>query len=174
MAYSDEEKKEELERLVDFLDSVEIAAQVISKGVYAEDVSLLISLPTIEDQDGVTEENAHELLHLATANLVDFDDPQQQVVKYLSLYAQVKADFAGVDEADILRLLNEMNRSVRVGHFFYGGEEEVQNQVQYRAAVMGGADEYLDEGVVANVILEMGVGYDMMKDALEELAEKAR
>ena len=173
MAYSEKEKRKELGRLADFLNSVEIAAQVVEKGPYAQESSLLLCLPSAETPEGLTEENAPQLLHLATANLVDLEDPEPKIVKYLSLYSQVKTDLTGLEELEILRLLNHLNRAVRVGHFFYG-EENGQRMVQYRAAVMGDAEKPLDEGVVANAAMEMGIGYDQMKDALEELQKERR
>lgn len=169
MAYSDEEKRDELKRLADFLDSVEIAAEVIEKGAYAEDISLLISLPSVEDLKNITEEEAAERLHLASGHLVDIEEPE--IIKYLSLYTQVRADLTGLDELSLLRLMNRMNQGVRVGHFFYGEAEPGNYMVQYRASVTGAAEEPLDEGVVANAVLEMGIGYDSMKDALMRLRE---
>lgn len=172
MAYTEEEKKEELKRLAEFLDSVEIPAEVLDKGPYAADVSLLISLPTVEDQADLTGKNASEKLHLATANLVDLEEPE--TVKYLSLYTQVRTDTGNLPESELLRLINEINQRVRVGHFYCSRIETGERVVQYRASVMGAAQEPLDEGVTANAVLEMGIGYDHMKAALEELLGKQK
>lgn len=168
MAYRDEEKRTELERIAAFLGSVEIPAQVLAKGPYVPESSLLICLPSAEEfAEELTEENAQELLHMATGNLVDVGEAGSPIAKYLSLYSQIRADLAGLEELDILRLINEMNRAIPVGHFFYG-EENGQMMIQYRAAIMGDAAEPFEEGIVANAILEMGIGYDRMKEAVEE------
>lgn len=172
MAYTEEEKKEELKRLAEFLNSVEIPAEVLEKGPYAAAVSLLISLPTVEDQADLTEENAAEKLHLATAHLVDLEEPA--MVKYLSLYTQVRADAGVLSESELLSLINEINQGVRVGHFYCSRVETGERMVQYRASVMGAAELPLDEGVAASAVLEMGIGYDHMKSVLTESAHSEK
>lgn len=63
--------------------------------------------------------------------------------------------------------MNFMNRTSRVGHYFYSPAEEGQEPlVQYRATVTGVSGEPFDAGVVADTILEMGMGYDLMKEML--------
>lgn len=171
MAYTEEAKKEELERLAEFLNSVDIPAEVLDKGPYAAEISLLISLPTVEDQEDLTEENAAEKLHLATANLVDLEEPE--TVKYLSLYTQVRTDTGRLSEQRILQLINEINQMVRVGHFYCSRMETGEQMIQYRASVMGAPGVPLDEGVTASVVLEMGIGYDHMKAAVKERSEAA-
>ena len=50
-----------------------------------------------------------------------------------------------------------------IRHFIYTGQEPL---VQYRATVTGVSGEPFDAGVVADTILEMGMGYDLMKEML--------
>lgn len=168
MAFSEKEIREELQRIADFLDSVDVAAEVLPKGPMVAETSLLVSLPTIEPYPEEEEQVEIQHLHLASMNLVDLSDSDEKISKYLSIYAPVYADTKGKSEGEILRIVNEMNQSVRVGHFFYGEMEDATGcMVQYRAALMGSADEPLDEAVVAEAVLEMGIGYDRMKEALE-------
>ena len=49
MGFSEQEKIAEYEYLRDFLDEVEIAAEVLPKGKVAEESALLVCLPTVED-----------------------------------------------------------------------------------------------------------------------------
>jgi hypothetical protein len=168
MAFSEKEIREELQRIADFLDSVDVAAKVLLKGAQVPETSLLVSLPTAFAFPEEESQAEIEDLHLASMNLVDLSDSEEKISKYLSIYAPVYADHGEKSECEILRLVNEMNQSVRIGHFFYAEMEDGEgSMVQYRAELMGPADEPLDEAVVAEVVLEMGIGYDRMKEALE-------
>ena len=167
MAYSDQEKREELVYLADFLNSVEIAAKVLEKGPYSEEISLLISLPTAEDQENLTAENAADKLHLAVGHLLPLEEEEARIIKYLSLYTQIRVGTGDLSELEILKLVNEMTCRVRVGSFYYGPGDAGESMIQYRAMVMGLAEEHLDGGVAAETILEMGIGYDQMKMLLE-------
>lgn len=44
--------------------------------------------------------------------------------------------------------------------------------LQYRVMVSGAEDQPLDEGVVADALLEMGVGYDIALHTFERAAHK--
>jgi len=173
MAYSEQEKIEEFQRLREFFDSVEIASEVLPKGKFADDVCFLVSLPSVEDMD---DENIDpEDLHIAAGYFLDMDDTENSLAKYLIFYTQIAADISCMSVPEILLLLNESNRTVRVGHYFYGKVEgKDEYMVQYRATVTGVEDQPFDEGIVADTIVEMGVGYDVMKGALEEANEECR
>lgn len=175
MRLSEEEKQQELGNLEEFLNSVKIAAQLVPKGGMLDDVSLLVCLPSVEEIPEDLEDATAENMHFMSACLMELDDSQEKISKYLGCYTQIRADMSGIPELEVLKLVNRMNRTVRVGHYFYDEPEGAgEKLVQYRASVMGAAEQPLDEGVVAEAILEMGIGYDMMKDALEDLAKEYR
>lgn len=166
MGYTEQEKVEEFKNIRDFLDSVEIAAEVLEKGMGVETATLLISLPSKEELPE-DEELTEDQLHIATGYLLDLDDSEDKVAKYLLFYSQIRVDLSAMKTEEVLVMLNELNRKVRVGHYFIGRlEENGPLTVQYRATVTGPADAPFDEGVVADTILEMGVGYDVAKGAL--------
>lgn len=166
MAFSEQEKIEEFQRLRDFLDSVEIAAEVVPKSSLSEEPTLLVCLPGGEEI-AEEEEPTVEKLHVAAGYLLDFDETEQRLAKYLLFYTQIAVDLSAMKVEEVLLLLNELNRTVRVGHYFLGSPEKNGPQiVQYRATVTGVDGEPFDEGIVADTILEMGVGYETAKDAL--------
>ena len=77
------------------------------------------------------------------------------------------------ERTEILENINQLNRNVRMGHYFYGpadGKEE--EMLQYRVMVSGAEDQPLDEGVVADALLEMGVGYDIALHTFQRAAHK--
>jgi len=174
MGFSEQEKIAEYEYLRDFLDEVEIAAEVLPKGKVAEESALLVCLPTVEDIiDG---ENVDpEKMHVASAYLLDLDDTEMRLAKYLLLYAQIQVDISEMNTAEVLLLLNELNRTIRVGHYFLSKVEDVAvPMVQYRATVMAPEGEHFDGAIVADTILEMGVGYDIVKEALMQANEECK
>ena len=98
---------------------------------------------------------------------MDLDDTGKSLARYLIFYSQIRVKLENPDEQRILKMVNFMNRTSRVGHYFYGPAEEGQEPlVQYRATVTGVSGEPFDAGVVADTILEMGMGYDLMKEML--------
>ena len=98
---------------------------------------------------------------------MDLDDTGKSLARYLIFYSQIRVKLENPDEQCILKMVNFMNRTSRVGHYFYGSAEEGQEPlVQYRATVTGVSGEPFDAGVVADTILEMGMGYDLMKEML--------
>ncbi|MBS6397846.1 MAG: hypothetical protein KH452_11975 [Clostridiales bacterium] len=172
MRYSEKEKRKELEVISEFLDSVEIASEIVPKGKLFSDVSLLVCLPSIEELPDEIETASMEQVHLASLCFGDLDEEDQRISKYLSFYSQIHTEMKTLDEETVLRLVNQMNQRVRFGHYFYGEVEGSEEKlVQYRATLVCAAEDQMDESVVANMILEMGVGYDMMKEALKEAAE---
>lgn len=165
MAYTDQEKMEEFTRLRDFLESVEVAAEVIPKGELSEETTLLVCLPGTEPWEE-EEEPTVENLHVAAGYFLDLDDSEERLAKYLLFYTQIPADLSAMEVSEVLALINELNSTARVGHYFLGKAEENQPlQVHYRATVTGVDQQPFDEGIVADTILEMGVGYEVAKEA---------
>ena len=172
MSYTDQEKMQEFERLKDFLESLDMAAEILPKGNVLDDIILLVSLPSIEEYPDDREATEADL-HLAAGYLMDLDDTDQRLCKYLLFYSQIIVDLSGFERTEILENINQLNRNVRMGHYFYGpadGKEE--EMLQYRVMVSGAEDQPLDEGVVADALLEMGVGYDIALHTFQRAAHK--
>lgn len=172
MSYTDQEKMQEFERLKDFLESLDLAAEILPKGNVLDDIILLVSLPSIEEYPSDREATEADL-HLAAGYLMDLDDTDQRLCKYLLFYSQIIVDLSGFERTEILENINQLNRNVRMGHYFYGpadGKEE--EMLQYRVMVSGAEDQPLDEGVVADALLEMGVGYDIALHTFQRAAHK--
>ena len=172
MSYTDQEKMQEFERLKDFLESLDLAAEILPKGNVLDDIILLVSLPSIEEYPSDRETTEADL-HLAAGYLMDLDDTDQRLCKYLLFYSQIIVDLSSFERTEILENINQLNRNVRMGHYFYGpadGKEE--EMLQYRVMVSGAEDQPLDEGVVADALLEMGVGYDIALHTFQRAAHK--
>ena len=172
MSYTDQEKMQEFERLKDFLESLDLAAEILPKGNVLDDIILLVSLPSIEEYPDDREATEADL-HLAAGYLMDLDDTDQRLCKYLLFYSQIIVDLSSFERTEILENINQLNRNVRMGHYFYGsadGKEE--EMLQYRVMVSGAEDQPLDEGVVADALLEMGVGYDIALHTFQRAAHK--
>ncbi len=167
MSYTDQEKMQEFERLKGFLENLDLAVEILPKGKVLDDIILLVSLPSIEkfpEDREVTEAD----LHLAAGYLMDLDDTDKRLCKYLLFYSQIIVDLSGFSRLEILETVNELNRNVRVGHYFYGpAEGKGEDMLQYRVMVTGTDDGPMDEGVVADALLEMGAGYDIALRAFE-------
>ena len=177
MGFSEEKITEELNYIRDFLEEFEIAAEVLPKSKLIEQTSLLICLPSVEDEEDDEEEGEidYSKLHIAYAYLLDFADTEKRLAKYLLLYTHVRVDASAMSTEEMLALLNDLNAVVRVGHFFYGEVEgEEHPVVQYRALVTGAVDQPFDEGIVADAILEMGVGYDTAKEMIRRANEECK
>lgn len=137
MSYTDQEKMQEFERLKDFLESLDLAAEILPKGNVLDDIILLVSLPSIEEYPSDRETTEADL-HLAAGYLMDLDDTDQRLCKYLLFYSQIIVDLSGFERTEILENINQLNRNVRMGHYFYGpadGKEE--EMLQYRVMVSG-------------------------------------
>ncbi len=172
MSYTDQEKMQEFERLKDFLESLDMAAEILPKGNVLDDIILLVSLPSIEEYPDDREATEADL-HLVAGYLMDLDDTDQRLCKYLLFYSQIIVDLSSFERTEILENINQLNRNVRMGHYFYGpadGKEE--EMLQYRVMVSGAEDQPLDEGVVADALLEMGVGYDIALHTFQRAAHK--
>ena len=172
MSYTDQEKMQEFERLKDFLESLDLAAEILPKGNVLDDIILLVSLPSIEEYPSDRETTEADL-HLAAGYLMDLDDTDQRLCKYLLFYSQIIVDLSSFERTEILENINQLNRNVRMGHYFYGpadGKEE--EMLQYRVMVSGAEDQPLDEGIVADALLEMGVGYDIALHTFQRAAHK--
>ena len=172
MSYTDQEKMQEFERLKDFLESLDMAAEILPKGNVLDDIILLVSLPSIEEYPDDREATEADL-HLAAGYLMDLDDTDQRLCKYLLFYSQIIVDLSGFERTEILENINQLNRNVRMGHYFYGPADGTEEEMlQYRVMVSGAEDQPLDEGVVADALLEMGVGYDIALHTFERAAHK--
>ena len=149
------------------LEELDLAAEVLTPGRLAEDAALLVCLPSVDEVPDDLDDIESEDLHLASGMLVDLDDTGKSLARYLIFFSQIRVKLENPDEQCILKMVNFMNRTSRVGHYFYGSAEEGQEPlVQYRATVTGVSGEPFDAGVVADTVLEMGMGYDLMKEML--------
>ena len=169
-----EKKRTEFERIREFLAQVEIAAEVADKGKLFDDTVLLVSLPTAEEfpED---HELTEEELHLAVGYLVELDGEEERLSHYLMFYSQIEADVSELNRAEILSMLNELNRRVRLGCFFLGPVDGQETEgIQYRIMVSGMPEEPFDEGLVADAILEMGTGYDIALGALSKANDEKK
>lgn len=169
-----EKKRTEFERIREFLAQAEIAAEVADKGRLFDDTVLLVSLPTAEEfpED---HELTEEELHLAVGYLVDLDGEEERLSRYLMFYSQIEVDLAELTKAEVLSMLNELNRRVRLGCFFLGPVDGQETEgVQYRMMVSGVPEEPFDEGLVADAILEMGTGYDVALGALSKANDEKK
>lgn len=171
MDHIDEKIRLEFEDLKDFLNSVGIITETVPRGGGFDAETMLVCLPSVHGLPDMTEDMEEGSLHLASACflLPDEGEKEPAITKYLSFYSQIHASLNGMDETDILRLINRMNRTVRIGHYFYGEVSGEENRmIQYRAMVSGDAQEPLDGGLVADAVFEMGVAYDLMLEAVEQ------
>lgn len=178
MTFGEQEILAEFEHLSEYLNDVEIVAEVLPKGKIAEETSLLVCLPGAESgtDDGTDEDDLNpENMHVASGCLLDLSEGENRLAKYLMLYTQIPVDISAMTAAEVVLLLNELNRTVRVGHYFLGAVEgEETPVVQYRATVTGAEGEHLDGGVVADTIVEMGSGYEVAKTALLQANEECK
>lgn len=176
MGFSEEKIEEELNYIRDFLEDFEIAAEVLPKGKLIDQTTLMICLPSVEDEEDEEEEEIdYRKLHIAYAYMLDLAEEEERLAKYLLIYTHVRVDSTDLSEEEMLSLLNDLNAVVRIGHFFYGEVEgEEQPVVQYRMMVAGAVDQPFDEGIVADAILEMGVGYDMAKEMIRRANEEGQ
>ena len=96
MSYTDQEKMQEFERLKDFLESLDMAAEILPKGNVLDDIILLVSLPSIEEYPDDREATEADL-HLAAGYLMDLDDTDQRLCKYLLFYSQIIVDLSSFE-----------------------------------------------------------------------------
>ena len=164
---TEHDRKKEFEHIKEFLDALDVAADIAETGADQGQTCLLISLPTeIENW----KEEYQTDLHLATGYLFQLSDDEDQLTKYLMLYMPVKVDLRDVDELELLRLVNELNRKMRIGTCFYGTEENTGRVLlQVKWLIGGRVDVFLDEGVVCEAVFELGALYDQLKEQLAGL-----
>lgn len=174
MAFSEQEKLEEFSNLCEFLNDIKIAAEIVPKGIFVPETTMVVSLPSSEDYDE-DEEITFEQVHLASCYLVDLDDTEDRVAKYLFCIAQIPVDLSSMNVPEILLMLNELNTKSRIGYYFLTETDDKQlKQVNYRVTIPGVAGEFFDEGVVADVLFEMGTSYEIAKEALVMANEKCK
>lgn len=166
---TERDRVEEFENLKEVLDELEVAAEIIPSGEGLEQSCLLICLPTgTEDW----EEEYKTDLHIASAYLIQLDEDESQLTKYLMLYMPIQVDLKGADDLAILRLVNEVNQEISFGTCFYGKEPTTDRMLLQIKWLIGGAvDSFLDEGVICETIFELGGIYDRLKERLLELSE---
>lgn len=173
---SEKEKDRELQEICDFLIELDFDASVLPKGPWADQDCLIVELPTEEGPVWEEEdEEPPEDLPIAAGYLAQLDpDSEDQLTKYLMLYFVMPKDLKQLDEGMILRTLNDRNRCLRMGSFFYGeiqGKNGPEMHIHYRLAIGASTDGGFDEGVVGEAIIEMGMYYDMMLDSLKQWEE---
>ena len=168
-----EKKREEFQKLKDFLDEVEIVAEIAEKGKLFEDTVLLVSLPTAEE---LTEDRelTEEELHLAAGYLMEPEEKERRLTRYLMFYTRIYADLSELTRAEVLSMVNELNRKVRIGNYFLGPMDGGEEAVQYRIMMAGIPGEPVDEGLVADTLLEMGNAYDVAAGALKKANDEMR
>ena len=123
MSYTDQEKMQEFERLKDFLESLDLAAEILPKGNVLDDIILLVSLPSIEEYPSDREATEADL-HLAAGYLMDLDDTDQRLCKYLLFYSQIIVDLSSFERTEILENINQLNRNVRMDIIFMDRQME--------------------------------------------------
>ena len=106
MSYTDQEKMQEFERLKDFLESLDMAAEILPKGNVLDDIILLVSLPSIEEYPDDREATEADL-HLAAGYLMDLDDTDQRLCKYLLFYSQIIVDLSSFERTEILENIDQ-------------------------------------------------------------------
>lgn len=164
-----EDRIEDFEELKEAFDAVGIVSKVIDKGDLVGEPCMMIALPTEDDAD-LSDEGENADLHLAAAYLTQLSRSEKQMTKYLMLYAQVKTDLEGMEEGRILSLVNRMNQEQMLITFIYGkARPEEPCTVQLKCTVGALDDEYPDEALVCEAVVEMGAAYDRMKQELREL-----
>ncbi len=163
------EKQEEIMKIQEMLDELEFGAAILPPGQWADETGLLIDLPTDEEFDWEGEDFP-ENAHVAVAYLLQLDNESEaQLTKYLlfSFINQLKGKTA--DELQLLRIVNGMNRQIRMGSFFMEKAEDGEQIVHYRLTVAASTDDVWDEGVLGEAIIEMSLYYDMMQEELDQL-----
>ena len=159
-----EQKNQEIEALRICLDELQFASAILPEGPWADQKGLLIALPGEDDVEW-TGTDIPEDARIAAAYIMQLDEEEDQLTKYL-LFCVVFPFTIGVeDEVKCLKLVNEMNSQIRMGSFYL--EEDAakeEYQVQYRLAVGAVVDEPFDEGLVGEAILEMSLYYDLIEE----------
>ena len=116
-------KIRDLEQLKKELEELDLAAEVLTPGTLAEDATLLVCLPSVDEVPDDLDDIESEDLHLASGMLVELDDTGKSLARYLIFYSQIRVKLENPDEQRILKMVNFMNRTSRVGHYFYGPAE---------------------------------------------------
>ncbi len=161
-----EQKQEELEALVDFLEDIDIAAEVMDAPEEEDDKLILVEFP---GGDGPAK-TPEELERVLVGRIMQTPDEDEVYTKYLLLYTQVAVDVADKDELAVLRLVNDLNRTALVGSFFYSKEAlDDECKIQYKVMIPSADDVPFDEGVVGETIINCGIMYDEAKEAFEKL-----
>ena len=131
-------KIRDLEQLKKELEELDLAAEVLTPGRLAEDATLLVCLPSVDEVPDDLDDIESEDLHLASGMLVDLDDTGKSFARYLIFYSQIRVKLENPDEQRILKMVNFMNRTSRVGHYFYG---------RRRAGAAGAVSGNSDRGI---------------------------
>ena len=164
---TEQDRIKEFENIKEFLEELEVAAEILQKGGSLEESCLLLSMPTeTEELNGILPDD----LHMATAYLTQTGDEEDQLTKYLTIYMPIQVDLTGADEGKVLKYVNDCNESFPFGTCFYGENPLTGRMlVQVKWSIGGPVDELLDEGVVCEAIFELGCLYDLLKEELLEM-----
>lgn len=168
---SEEDRIGEFKNLKENLDAIDIVSDIIGKKGPLEQSILMIMLPS--DEEGLWEgEDYPEDGHLAFAYLMQREE-DNPITQYLMLYTEILVDVSDVEEIKILRLINDMNRTLLNGCFFYAKEAQDERPMVHLKMMVGGdTEEFINEAVAGESIIDMGIAYDRMKEALLALKEQ--
>ena len=168
---SEQHKKEELKHMKEFLEEIEVAAEVLESGNLVEETCLMICLPTWKE-DWKEEMEDQEDLHFASGYLMQLGEEDEQLTKYLALYMPIQVDLTGISREKVLEFVNTVNLSLPLGTCFYAeNPSDGRMMIHVKYMIGGYVEEFLDEGVVCETVLEMGYAYDTLKEQLLELVK---
>lgn len=96
-------KIRDLEQLKKELEELDLAAEVLTPGTLAEDATLLVCLPSVDEVPDDLDDIESEDLHLASGMLVELDDTGKSLARYLIFYSQIRVKLENPDEQRILK-----------------------------------------------------------------------
>lgn len=160
----------------DFLNDIDITTEIIDTQD-ENDPPLLLAFMETSDESVWAGEELPDDPHAASIQVIQFakenDADEDVFTKYLLLYFEVIVSLEGVDEISVLKLINDVNSSIPIGHFFYSQESgDSSPAVHFKATIGADTDEEFDEGVIGETIITMGIIYDDMKEKLLELVKQ--
>lgn len=168
---TEQHRIDEFKHIKEFLEEIEVAAEVLEQGNMVQETCLMICLPTWnEDWKEEMEEEAD--LHFASGYLMQLGEEDEQLTKYLVLYMPIQVDLTGISREKALEFVNTVNLSLPLGTCFYAeNPSDGRMMIHVKYMIGGYMEEYLDEGVVCETVLEMGYAYDTLKEELLELVK---
>lgn len=165
-----------LNGIKDFLNDIDITTEVVDTKA-KNDPPMLIAFMETSDESVWAGDELPEDPHAASIQVLQFgkegDDDDDLFTKYLLMYFEIMVPLEDISELEVLRLINKVNASLPIGHFFYSQEPgDDAPAVHFKAMIGADTDEEFDEGVVGETIITMGIIYDDMKEQLLELIKK--